>query len=264
MKKYILTLGLMFLLVPAVLPAQDSNTGGDVVWVTSIRVQPGDVERFEASVKKIVQAAHEAALQEEFGWGVWTDMFTYHIVGTEKSIAALDGNEERWMKQFEGTPGEATLMAAFKELDGIPQENLGTEVSQVKPEWSYRLDQMSQEPGFAEVCEYAIATGMEEKFDAVYKDYIAILKKLDHPYTHIGHRFIFGSPARHVGVTFYDTKEAFFGKNDVERMAQDAGMGEAWGKLIADFLPTVTGVECSHGKHRPELSYRPEGETSSE
>ncbi len=258
MKKPILAFALMLVLaVPSYLVAQDDYSESELVVVTSIRVIPKDAERFSAAVHKIVEAAEQAKLGPDFGWGVWTDEFVYHIVGTEKNMAALDGGDERWMKQFEGTPGQATLAAAFAELTDIPTENLGSEIVQVVPEWSYGLDKIPEQPGFAEVCEYSLASGMDEKWDALYKDYIGILTKLGYPYGHIGHRFRFGSPAAHVGVTIYDSKEYFFGRNDVERLVEQKGMGDAWGKLLADFLPTVTGVSCSHLAYVPDMSYQP-------
>ncbi|MFQ5704228.1 MAG: hypothetical protein ACE5HT_09415 [Gemmatimonadales bacterium] len=264
MKKAMLAFSLMLVLaIPGSLLGQGSEPPSDIVVVTTIRVLPKDAARFGEAVGKIVQAAKEANLGAEFGWSVWTDQFTYDIVGTEKNMAALDGSDGRWMEQFEGTPGRATLEAAFEALNEIPSENLGSEIVQVVPGWSYKLDEISPGPGFAEVCEYAIAAGMEEKFDAVYKNYIAISKRLDYPYPHIGHRFRYGSPARHVGVTIYDTKEHFFGKNDIERLVEQKGETEAWGKLIEDFLPTVTGVECKHTVYVPEMSYESATETSS-
>ncbi len=258
MKKPILALALLLILaVPSHLVGQDTNSEGEIVVVTSLRVLPKDVERFGAGVQKIVQAAEQANLGADFGWSVWTDQFVYHIVGTENNMAALDGGDERWMKQFEGTPGQATLAAAFEELSDIPSQNLGSEITQVVPAWTYGLDKIPEQPGFAEVCEYSIAAGMEENFDGVYKDFIGIITTLGYPYGHIGHRFRFGSPASHVGVTIYDTKEYFFGQNDLERLVEQKGMGDAWSKLIADFLPTVTAVDCSHVAYVPEMSYQP-------
>lgn len=258
MKKPILTLALLLVLaVPSHLVGQDNNSEGEIVLVTSLRILPKDVERFAAAVHKLVQAAEQAQLDADFGWSVWTDQFVYHIVSSEKNMAGLDGGDERWMKQFEGTPGQATLAAAFEELAEIPSENLGSEITQVVPAWTYGLDKIPEQPGFAEVCEYSIAAGMEEKFDGVYKDYIGMITKLGYPYGHIGHRFRFGSPASHVGVTIYDTKEYFFGRNDIERLVEQKGMGDAWAKLYAEFLPTVTAVDCSHMAYVPEMSYRP-------
>ncbi len=258
MKKPILALAVLLILaVPSHLVGQDTNSEGEIVVVTSLRVLPKDVERFGAGVQKIVQAAEQANLGADFGWSVWTDQFVYHIVGTENNMAALDGGDERWMKQFEGTPGQATLAAAFEELSDIPSQNLGSEITQVVPAWTYGLDKIPEQPGFAEVCEYSIAAGMEENFDGVYKDFIGIITTLGYPYGHIGHRFRFGSPASHVGVTIYDTKEYFFGQNDLERLVEQKGMGDAWSKLIADFLPTVTAVDCSHVAYVPEMSYQP-------
>ncbi len=258
MKKPILALVVLLILaVPSPLVGQDTNSEGEIVVVTSLRVLPKDVERFGAGVQKIVQAAEQANLGADFGWSVWTDQFVYHIVGTENNMAALDGGDERWMKQFEGTPGQATLAAAFEELSDIPSENLGSEITQIVPAWTYGLDKIPEQPGFAEVCEYSIAAGMEENFDGVYKDFIGIITTLGYPYGHIGHRFRFGSPASHVGVTIYDTKEYFFGQNDLERLVEQKGMGDAWSKLIADFLPTVTAVDCSHVAYVPDMSYQP-------
>ncbi len=258
MKKSIITLVLLLLAVPAALVAQASYTQSEVVTVTSMRIQPKDAERFHAAVREVVQASEQANLSAAYGWTVWSEFFTYHIVSTEPGFSALADADERWMKQFEGTPAQAKLEAAFQRIGQIPQEGLGSSIIQVVPEWTYGMDKLTQQPTFAEVCEYSVASGMEMQFDAVYKGYVAILGKLGYPYAHIGHRYRYGGPVRHTGITLYDTKEAFFGRNDVERLVEQKGQGEAWGKLASDFLPTVTGFDCAHLQYMPELSYSPQ------
>ena len=244
------------LALPTGVLAQEEE--GQLVEVGTWKVHPSSVAQFEGVVQKVVEAAGQAGLTNEFGWLFWSDAFTYTLVSFQPNMASFDDSDERWMRQFEGTPGEATLQEAFAEMASVRFQVLSNEVVEAVPDWSYEPEMASWPPGFAEVAEVWVTAGKDEEFDALAKEYVSVLKDIGYPYQVAGHRVRFGNTGRVVFVTFYDTRENFYGKNDFDQMVMSKGAGEKYQEIIGKFLMVVDDFKSSHIAYRTELSYWPE------
>ncbi len=241
-------------LTPSMLLAQDDNAKGQLLNVQTWRVDPSDAPAQDALIRQIVQAANEAKLKgPNTTWYFWSSDFNYTLVYPFENFAVLD-TPNQFEKRFAGTPGEATLKAAFEGLEKIPTMDTKSTVIMTVPDWNYAPESAAEVKG-AEVNEYWIETGQREAFDALAKDALALFEDVKYPYEVAGNRIIFGDVDRTVFVTFYDNKANYYGENDLTVLIKKAGREDDWGRINERFLQIVSRTTSNHINSRPELTF---------
>ena len=222
-------------------------------------IDPADMGDFMTSVEKVVQAAREANLPAEYGWHMWQDMNTIVIVG-EFNKAELD-DPEHWMKQFMGTPGEATLMGAFQDMQSVDWLGGRNEINQYMPGWSYEPEGWQPYMAWVRVHEFWVKSGQEtqQKWNALIPEFMAFFKEIGYPYPIWGQMVRYGEN-RNMFVTAYDNPSDYMGDHSAEALAAKHGKSEEWQKLVMQLNQLIRNGEISDLQFLAAQSYLPEME----
>jgi hypothetical protein len=239
---------------------EDAAPKMDLSGVTTWDVNPADMGTFMASVEKIVKAAQEANLPAEYGWSMWQDMYSVTLVG-QFMKAELD-DPELWMKQFMGTPGEATLMEAFQDFEAVSILGSQSEIHQHMPDWSYMPEGMTAPPmAWVRVHEFWGKSGQEnyEMWNALIGDFVKFFGDIGYPYPIWGNMVRYGEN-RTLFVTAYDKPSDYMGEYSVEAMAERQGKMDEWNGLLARLGELTLKGEMSDLEFLAAQSYLPEME----
>lgn len=236
--------------------AQEEDSEGRVVQVQTWNVEPSDAARFEAAIEKVVEAAGQAGLTRDYGWSFYNELFTYTLVYPVENMAYFD-DPDQWMRQFQGTPGEETLNAAFAEFDYVSSKVVANEIAEHLTEWTYEPAGSDGDYGYAHVDEFWVKSGMDDEFGELVKEFMAFFKEIGYTYPIYGHRVRFGDSGRRVFVTVFDSKEAFYGSRSLDNLIEMKGAGEQWGGLLERFAKVITAAKHSDTEYQPHLSYWP-------
>jgi hypothetical protein len=243
-------------LAPTVAAQEESSERGQLWRVRMFEVAPADVIPWVTAVRKIVAAAEAANLEQQWGWTVWVDFPRYYVSSPVTNMAAFD-DPDAWTRQFEGTPGQATLQEAMQELQPLHARVVSDEIYEHEMDWSY----LPAEPAFdgasggAELSEFYILPGKAEEFQAIVGEAIDMLSQIGYPYTMNGYRIIMGEGSKTVFVTFWDNREAYYGVNSQDRLLEQHGMTEAWQGLVARMLGTISDFKTRMIDYEPPLSH---------
>ncbi len=240
--------------------AQDSKMPemGPLSSVMTWDVEPADMQKFLGAVEKVVTAAREANLAPEYGWTMWQKNFSFTIVGPFNR-AELD-DPEIWMKQFAGTPGEATLAAAFQEFDDVSITRSVTEVHQEMPAWNYMPDGMTMPPmAWARVHEFWTKSSQaaNQEWNALIGDIMGFFKEIRFPYPVWGNTVRFGDN-RSIFVTAFADPAQYLGANSVDQLAAKAGKTEQWQALMGRLSQVVRRSDSGDYRFMPNHSYMPQ------
>lgn len=259
-------------LVAAAMPAsafaqqmQEPSPGGDLAQVMTFEVAPSDVYAFQNTMTKLVSAARQAELAANFGWHMWTDQLgSYTLVYPVPNMAYFD-DEEQWMRQYQGTPGEATLMAAFEEFATLDARVTASEVVEQVPNWTHE-PATPTEWNHTEVHTFWLKPGEPNmmKFDALVQEFMAFFKTVENPYAVWGHRVRMGDVGRTFFVVAFDNKPAFYGENSIEHIAEQKGMLEQWNQLLSRLPALIIKAETTTHDFLPDMTYMPAMETTSQ
>jgi hypothetical protein len=243
-------------LLPPAAAAQESSERGDLWRVRVFDVAPAHVIQWANGVQKIAQAASESNLEQQWGWTVWADFPQYYVSNPVPNMAAFD-DPGAWNRQFEGTDGQATLQEAMQDLQGLDAKVISDEIYEYEAGWSYTPEQPAFDgtPGGADLSEFYIAPGKSEEFQSIVGEAIAMLEKIGYPYTMSGYRVIMGEGQKTVFVTFWDTREAYYGENSQDRLLEQHGMTQAWQELVARFLDTISNAKSRTIEYSADMSH---------
>ena len=233
--------------------AQEAPERGQLYNVELIKVDPSQVAEFEASVEMFIEAAQQADVSSDFSWYTFVDHFTYAFASPVPDMASFD-DPMAMMRQFQDTPGQATLEAAEARFNQLDYQVLSREVYERVADWSYAPENAEQ-PGFAEVFDVWFKPNKSAEFDAVIKDIVAFFADLGYAYEMSGYRIHFGDSGRasfHFG---YASPGPYFGENSLEGLMEEKGAGEEWESLIARFADVVIDEKSFRLMYRPGLSY---------
>jgi len=252
------------LLVPLSLPAQeDEDERGQLLFIQVIDVMPEDVMAYENAMSTVVKAAGAAQLSEGFKWSIWNDDFTYTLVFPIKEYAYFD-TPDQWMKQFEGTAGEAVLQEAFQAFSEVDMRVRSTEIVEHVEDWTYSPPTPVEGADYAHVHSFRIKPNQDEAFGEVIKDISAFFGDLDYPYALAGHRTHFGDSGLATFVIWHDDPGAYHGANNIDNLVEKKMMGDRWSELMGRLAKTILGSQHGDQEYKPELSYwpMPEGATN--
>ncbi|MDH3497155.1 MAG: hypothetical protein OER21_10345 [Gemmatimonadota bacterium] len=243
--------------VPRGAPAQEMEMPrlGDLAAVSTWEINPADLGTFLTVATKVVQAAKQAKLGADYGWTMWQNFYAVTLVGPFNK-AELD-DPQVWMKQFMGTPGEATLMQAFQEFESVGILKSTMEIHQEMPDWSYMPAGMTQPSvAWVHVHEFWLKSGQANfmKWNALVKDVMAFFKEMGYAYPVWGNMIRYGD-ARMLFVTGYDNPGEYHGAKSIEAVAEKRGAAARWQQLTARMAELSLRLTDSHHQYRPAQSY---------
>lgn len=245
--------------LPQALHAQEEE-GGDLVQVVTFKVHPPDIGTWYEAVGTIVEAAEAAELAPEFGWAFYNaGPFRFVLVGEVGSMAEFD-DPDAWVGQFQGTPGEETLMQAFEMLSTVQYRQTNGRVDEHVPAWSYESDMDMSTMTGAHVTEVWIQPGHEEEFGAIVEDYMGFLAEMGYAYPVWGHKPRVGGTGEHTFVTGIDSREHYYGKNSLERIAEVQGAAGRLEEYMQRFSAVMLDIEVYDAEYLPALSYEESSE----
>jgi len=241
---------LCFAIIAAALPlalhAQDA-TLPRYLEISELAVPMDEARAFEEATTMIVDAARQAGLTAQWGWDIWQEANRYGIVSNLESLALLD-DPMVWIRQFEGTPGHAPLMAAFEKTAGM-HISARSSIMEIVPDWSY-MPAGAPQHAWAQVLSYKPISGSDESLDALIKETVAVLGRAAWPFQVLGSRTRIGEGAIEFVILFddpvrYETESAKLETNP------------AWQALGPRFATLLFDADVRRLRHRPDLSYRP-------
>jgi hypothetical protein len=223
--------------------------------VSTWEINPADLGKFMTAAEQVVKAAREAELDREWAWTMWQNAYTITIVG-QFNKAELD-DPEVWMKQFMGTPGEATLMEAFQEMEGIGIVRATNEIHQDMPAWGYMPEGMGEPPlAWVHVHEFWLKSGQAnyQKWNALIGDFMAFFKDVGYAYPVWGSMVRYGD-SRTIFVTAYDNPSEYHGAKGVEALAKQHMAGDRWQELLGRLAQLTNRADDAHLQFLPAQSY---------
>lgn len=261
-RRFLLGTLFAFLALPAAMVAQEEQEyqAGNLVQIMTFEVAPSQVGEFEASMAKIVEAAKQANLSENYAWSVWNKGFTYALVYPIANMAYFD-DEMQWMREFAGTPGQATLTEAFTAMESVDAKVTTSEVLEGSLDWMH-MPEGADPNSFASAEVFDVwlkpGQGTIAKFGELTKEYMSFFGELGYPYMIMGNKVRFGDVGRMEFVTLFDNTENYHGVNDMEKMIDAKGMRAKWDELGGRFVQLIERTESSFYTMKPDLTYMPE------
>jgi len=253
------------LVLPVAARAQEYEhaQGKEMVQLITWQVQPDQMDEWEAAIKQIVEAAQAANLTEGYGWSFYSGTTDYTLVYPIANYAYFD-DPMQWMRQFEGTEGDATLKTAMASINSIEHRVINEEIAEGKLDWSYMPGDMADfkqkigEHKFVHLDEFWVRPGKSEEFSEVIKEYMTFFNDIGYAYPIMGHETKFGESGRAVFVTVVDELSDFYGANSFRQTAINADATDRMQALWAKLTPTFDKWERSDKTYEPELTYRPD------
>lgn len=243
------------LAMPTLAHAQEESEGGQLYQVTTWTVDPADAAAWEAGVKKVVEAATKADIP--YRWSFWQEGSQYVLAYPIENFAYFD-DPGQFMRAFAGTAGEAMVNEAMAGFSKLNVQVVSDEIVERNPDWSYEVEGWSADKltvGHIDV--FWLKNDVEEEFNQINADWIALFTDLGYPYPYSGFDVHFGDSGRVIYVMLVDDLAKMHGEYDVAKMAEAKGMGERMKRLDQAFNSIVRRWEHYDSVYRRDLSYSP-------
>jgi quinol monooxygenase YgiN len=241
---------------------EGSSENPAFVSVEVFEVAPADQAGFTAAVRKIVRAAREAELAERFAWDVYQRDDVFQVVSWHASLTDFE-DPDLWYRQFRDTPGQATIEEAFADMAGM-DVHMTSAVHRAVSDWSYQPEDPAVEPGGPPtgifVLHDRLAFGSEEAYAENTRKVMAMLGEVGYRYPVHGHRTVIGEGGQAIFAVLHDGEENFHGENDLAKLLEASGKGEAWGELMGERMSLLRDHETYNVTYRPDLSYHAGGD----
>ncbi len=226
--------------------------------ITEFEVSPADAAAFEMAIEKIVSAAEQAGLSADFGWLVVRDGSDFTLVYPFESMAYFD-DEEVWMRQFQGTPGEATIMEAFGDFTGLNYTS-SSHVIKVHPEHNYRPATLIENPSYVHVIRNWVAPGQQEAHSENTGKLMAIIEEIGFPYQVYAFEGVIGDGGLRSYVIPFDDMASFYGDNSMGAYLAQHEKAEEWEALLGERMKLLRDSEDFDAEVVPGMTYMPESE----
>jgi hypothetical protein len=223
--------------------------------VVETQVAPSQIGAYRRNLTGLVEVAKAAKAPAAQRW------FTYTTENRHLQARPVERNAI--LANLNAPIREAQPQSFQKWLDSLTPASttqlvtLRNEIWVEAPDWSYVAPNAPAVPGGTSVAEVHIAPGRGAAFDSVRKDFVAFRKKIGYPYSVLALRVVIGEP-RVVFVTFFDTREAFFGPNSLGTLVQKANAQAEWDAMIPRLVGPMAGEwKTSLWNYARNLSYDP-------
>ena len=223
--------------------------------IIQFEVSPGDAAGFEMAMEKIVAAAGEAELSAaDYGWSIYRDGNTFHLVYPVKSMAYFD-DEQQWMRQFADTPGQATLEEAFAMFGDLDYSS-SSHIIKMNLEHSYTPASPIKDPNYVMVYRNWLKPGQQEAHAENTTALMQIISDVEWRYGVYAFDGVIGDGGLRVYVVPFDDMSTYFGEGSLPAALAAHERGEDWAALMgarqkmirasdnfdAEFMPNVTSL----------------------
>ena len=241
----------LLLAVPAA-AQEEAPEFGQLYEIFTWNVPPSVTPEWRRNAAKLVEAAEAANISDS--WYMYSGASSFTLVYPIENYAALD-DPMAFMRQFQGTEGEALFQEAMGALQKLDVRPGMAEIQERVDDWSYEPEGMEAPPSWAHVDDYWVMPGQQEAFGELAEEFVAFLEAIGYPYAVDAHRTHFGKVGRVTVVTFVDDLASFYGENDLRRLVEAAGAEAEWRALVERFAPLVYKIEQRNVRLEPELTY---------
>ena len=219
-------------------------------------VSPADAAGFEMTMEKIVEAAKLADLSPNYGWMFFRNGSKFTLVYPVESMAYFD-DEEVWMSQFMGTPGEATLMEAFAEFGELAYSSKSS-INKFKPEHSY--DPPNPIENTNQVMVYAnwVKPGKQEAHAENTTKLMKIISDVQWRYAVHAYDGVIGDGGLRIYVVPFDDLSTFHGEGSLPAALAQHEKGEEWEALMGKRMKLVRAMDSQDHAFVPGMTYMPE------
>jgi len=252
-----IVLGALVMAVPStVASAQDANTPPPVMQITTLELAPATMVAWRNGLRKMAAAAKAANLPAaEVGWWSLNEGNRTMII-RPRARDELFSNTQLRQKIAKANPeADKEIAAAF---EGTQILGITNEILQGSPNLAYRPAQrLEGAPGGTVTVDYTILPGQGRAFNEAIQAMNKALAQINYPYERIVVRVRMGE-ARTQLITFFDTRENYFGKNSIFRLS-DGNQAARDGLTAARqaLLKTVGSMHMSISGYSASQSYPP-------
>lgn len=225
--------------------------------VVEFDVSPGHAATFEMTMEKIVEAARLADLSVDYGWMFFRNGTKFTLVYPVENMAYFD-DQDQWMRQFMGTPGEATLMEAF-EMFGELDYSSKSMIHKVNTAHSYEPPNPIENPNHVMVYANWVKPGKQE----AHAENTAALMKIisDVGWRYAVHAFdgVIGDGGVRLYVVPFDDMATFYGEGSLAAYLAQHEKGEEWEALMGERMKLVRAMDSWEEEAVPGMTYMPTG-----
>jgi hypothetical protein len=219
-------------------------------------VSPGDAAGFEMAMEKIVEAAGQAELSAGYGWMFFRDGNSFTLVYPVENMAYFD-DEDQWMRQFEDTPGQATLMEAFEGLGDLSYSSK-SHILKVNPEHTY-YSPTEIEPNFVMVYQNWLKSGQQEAHAENTKALMGVISDVEWRYDVIAFDGVIGDGGLRVYVVPIDDMSTYYGDGSLPAALAQHERGDDWDALMGARQKLIRDLDSYDLAFMPNATYMPEG-----
>lgn len=261
MRKLFAPLSLLFAFSFAVPPApaiaQDDEQG-DITYLITYDVAPGDREAFQAAAMKYVEAAKAAELSPDYSWAFWSHDRGYTLVWPLDSFAEFD--DPQFNAQFEGTPGESLRDEAQAMFNNI-QFSANGEVVENVDSWSYMPETpVVQQPAAAVVWAEWPKNGTQEAYGEMAEGWVTLMEEMGYPFQVLAHRNRIGDGSTDY-VFFLNSVDEFYSDETWNDLIEANGLQSMRDALNKKHGELVKRYETFSAWHQADMSYWPAGDS---
>lgn len=225
--------------------------------VMEFDVSPADAASFEMTMEKIVEAANLAELPADYGWMFFRNGSKFTLVYPVKSMAYFD-DEDQWMRQFMGTPGEATLMEAF-EMFGDLDYSQTSMVHKYNPAHSYEPPNPIENPNHVMVYINWVKPGKQEAHAENTAALMKIISDVQWRYAVHAYDGVIGDGGARYYVVPFDDLSTFHGDGSLSAYLAQHEKAEDWEALYGERMKLVRAMDSQDLEFVPDMTYQPEG-----
>ena len=246
-----ITAGLALLALPVL--AQDAPPP-PIYQVTTLELAPATMGAFRSGMARQAAAAKELNLPAaEAGWWTYSEGNRLIIVAPRTRDAVL-GRPAMGTRARIRAANPGLDSAIDKAYGGAQSRLVSQELIVEAPNLSYTAA-TQVEVGAIQVADIIIAPGQGQAFNEAVQAMNKVRTDIGYPYTVLAFRVRFGETRTQL-VTLFDSREAFFGKNSIDRLL--AGKPEAqaaWQVAIGKIVAAVESYEFTLSDYSANLSY---------
>jgi hypothetical protein len=243
-------------------PAQDAEyaaaeEGPMFNQIVEFEVSPAHAAGFEMTLEKIVEAAKLADLSADYGWMFFRNGSNFTLVYPVESMAYFD-DEDRWRRQFMGTPGEAMLMEAF-EMFGELDYSSKSLVHKRNPAHSYMPPNPIEDPNHVMVYVNWVKPGHQEAHAENTAALMKIISDLKWRYAVHAYDGVIGDGGVRLYVVPFDDLSTFHGEGSLSAYLAQHEKGDEWGAIYGERMKLVRAMDSWDEEFVPGMTYMPEG-----
>ena len=223
--------------------------------LTLLTISPDEVSNFERDMNALSKLSKQVELGEQFDWLTYKrDNGQYLIVNFSSGISdalTIDqyrtGFKEKGVEQAFDTIMDALLQRTIS----IDKNHL---IQMLLPWSTVREISVSEFP-LATMVEYQIPTKNIEDHDSAMRKLVALLKKVKYPYPLESSRGSLGAYGTMTLVWFYDSRDAYFGKNSLLNWMARHGSQEEFQTVMEKIEGLSLSTKAYHFSYQKQLSY---------